>query len=440
MKSSLKITLSVIALLSTILVSAAASPAASKVAILDYVVEDTYGAADTEQNFEEIEIIDISNDFEMMQVKDEILKPTKVVEKPKKEETSSQSSSSSKKPSSSSSQKPSSQNSTAQKPSSNAGSQSSQQQVAPPASNSAHTNFFNMLPLNVDTPTPAPTVKYLSYNIAPKYSDASGEVLKFKSGSTTYSLPVKEALKHVVANEMNDAMTLEAIKAQVVATHSYIKCSNDSGSIPSVGYKNTVPSKVNQAVEAVYNIIATYNGKAISSQYHACSSGSTQAANEVWSGAKAYQVAVESKYDYLADYVNGVKKKSNYLATKTISESTVRDKIKQKLGVTPSGDPSTWFKFLDKNSGGYTSGNYVNKIVVCGKTIKGKDVRSYFSLRSACFDVKYSNGNFVFTTKGYGHGSGMSQWGAHFYAIKQGWNFEQIICHYYKGVSLAKVA
>lgn len=457
MKSNLKIALSVISLLSMILVSAAAAPAASKVATLDYVVDDTFAAGEIEQTFEEIETIQINNDFEMMQVKDEALKPTVIITSPSKDSdggsssqkpsssssssqkpSSSQGSSSQKPSSSSSSQKPSSSAGTStQKPSSSAGSSSQQQTVEPPASNSAHTNFFNMLPLNVDTPTPAPTVKYLSNTIAPKYSDSTGEVLKFKSGSTTYTLPVKDALKHVVANEMNNAMTLEAIKAQVVATHTYIKYYNDSGSVPSVGYKSNVPSKVEQAVNEVYDIIMTYNGKAIYSPYHACSAGSTHASKEVWGGARAYLVAVDSKYDYLADTVQS---KPVYKVNKTISEATVKAEIKDHLGVTPTGDPSTWFKFHEKNNNAYTSGNYVYKITIAGKTTTGKNVRSIFGLRSACFDVKYSNSNFVFTTKGYGHGVGMSQWGAHFYALKQGWNFEKIVCHYYTGVTLAKVA
>ncbi|MEE1280069.1 MAG: SpoIID/LytB domain-containing protein, partial [Oscillospiraceae bacterium] len=333
----------------------------------------------------------------------------------------SQPSSSQQQSSQQSSQKPSSENTT----------------TPPSAAASAHTTFFNLLPLNVDTPTPAPTVKYLSNTVLPTHSDSSGEVLRFKSGSTTYSLPVKEALKHVVANEMNNAMTLEAIKSQVVATHTYIKFYNDNGDTPSVGYKSTIPSKVNQAVEEVYNIIMTYNGKAIYSPYHACSAGSTQSSKEVWGGARAYLVAVESKYDYLADTAQS---KAVYKVNKTISEAKVKAEIQDHLGVTPSGDPSTWFQFHDKNNSAYTSGNYINKITIAGKTTTGKNVRSIFGLRSACFDVKYSNGKFVFTTKGYGHGVGMSQWGAHFYAIKQGWNFEKIVCHYYKGVTLAKVA
>lgn len=440
MKSSFKISIVAIGLVASVLFSAAASPAAAKVAPIDFIVEETNTTLGQNEFFEEIESIEINNDFEILEIEDEAIRPTEVKKKPA---VSSQKPSSSQTTSSqiTSSQKPSSQPSSSQSTSSQQPSSqnpSSESTTTPPSSAvSAHTTFFNMLPLNVDTPTPAPAVNYLSNTVAATHSDSSGEVLKFKSGSTTYSLPVKEALKHVVANEMNNAMTLEAIKAQVVATHTYIKYYNDNGSIPSVGYKSTIPSKVNQAVEEVYNIVMTYNGKAIYSPYHACSAGSTQSSKEVWGGARAYLVAVESKYDYLADTAQS---KKVYKVNKTISEAKVKAEIQDHLGVTPSGDPSTWFQFHDKNNNAYTSGNYVNKITIAGKTTTGKNVRSIFGLRSACFDVKYSNGNFVFTTKGYGHGVGMSQWGAHFYAIKQGWNFEKIVCHYYKGVTLAKVA
>ncbi|MBQ5816356.1 MAG: SpoIID/LytB domain-containing protein, partial [Oscillospiraceae bacterium] len=208
-----------------------------------------------------------------------------------------------------------------------------------------------------------------------------------------------------------------------------------------------VGGKIDKAVEEVYDTIMTYNGKAIYCPYFAVSCGKTQASKEVWGGARAYLVSAESKYDYLADYYNlaahsytSSKIKSNFLATKVISEANVKSKIQSKLGVTPSGDPSTWFKFLSEAEGGYTSGGYINKIVVGGKTTTGKNVRSMFSLRSACFEVSYSGGNFTFTTKGYGHGVGMSQWGAHFYADKEGWDYKQILSHYYKGIAFAKVA
>ena len=436
MKSSLKISTAAIGLVASVLLSAAASSAADKISAVDYIVEDTMTMAGQNEFFEQmdpenIEEIEIGNDFEILEIEnDASLKPPA---NPKKPEVST----SPTKPSSSSS---SSNQSSSQKPS------SSQSQ-----SSSGQSSGQSSTPNSSQTTSTAPPVVNPNVSDIPASSVDSngGEVLRFKANGKTYTLPVKEALKKVVSNELDGNFDIEAIKAQVVATHTYIKYYTDSGSIASVGMKSSykVGGKIDKAVEEVYDIIMTYNGKAIYCPYFAVSCGKTQASKEVWGGARAYLVSAESKYDYLADYYNlasrtytSSKIKSNYLATKVISEATVKSNIQSKLGVTPTGDPSTWFRFLTEAEGGYTSGGYINKIVVGGKTTTGKNVRSIFGLRSAFFDVSYSNGNFTFTTKGYGHGVGMSQWGAHFYADKEGWDYRQILSHYYKGIAFAKVA
>ena len=432
MKSSLKISTAAIGLVASVLLSAAASSAADKISAVDYIVEDTMTMAGQNEFFEQmepenIEEIEIGNDFEILEIEnDASLKPPA---NPKKPEVST-----STKPSSSPSS--SANQSSSQKPSSSQAPSSSGQSSTP---NSSQT-----------TSTAPPVVNPNVSDIPASSVDSNGgEVLKFKANGTTYTLPVKEALKKVVSNELDGNFSYEAIKAQVVATHTYIKYYTDSGSIASVGMKSSykVGGAIDRAVEEVYNVIMTYNGKAIYCPYFAVSCGKTQASKEVWGGARAYLVSAESKYDYLADYYNlsshsytSSKIKSNYLATKVISEASVKSKIQSKLGVTPSGDPSTWFRFLSEAEGGFTSGGYINKIVVGGKTTTGKNVRSIFGLRSACFDVSYSGGNFTFTTKGYGHGVGMSQWGAHFYADKDGWDYKQILSHYYKGIAFGKVS
>lgn len=430
MKSSLKISTAAIGLVASVLLSAAASTAADKISAVDYIVEDTMTMAGQNDFFEQmepenVEEIEIGNDFEILEIEnDASLKPPA---NPKKPEVST----STTKPSSSQSSTSSNQSSSQQPP------------LSSPQSSSQQTSS--------QTTSVAPPVVNPDANDVPASSVDSngGEVLRFKANGTVYTLPVKEALKKVVSNELDGNFSYEAIKAQVVATHTYIKYYTDSGSIASIGMKSSykVGGNIDKAVEEVYNIIMTYNGKAIYCPYFAVSCGKTQASKEVWGGARAYLVSAESKYDYLADYYNlashsytSSKIKSNYLATKVISEATVKSKIQSKLGVTPSGDPSTWFKFLSEAEGGYTSGGYINKIVVGGKTTTGKNVRSIFGLRSACFEVSYSNGNFTFTTKGYGHGVGLSQWGAHFYADKDGWDYRQILSHYYKGIAFAKVA
>lgn len=430
MKSSLKVTVAAIGLVSSILISAVAAPATAKIGSIGYIAEKEH-MAQKEEETELIEIEDVENTYEIIEVKNEDVKPTKVESKPV---SSAQSSSN----------KINSSNTTSSAPVSSQA--QAQSQPAPQVSAPSVPSESGYRPTFVDysqvtTPTAVPVVIYAPSAVSATYRDQNGgEALKFKANGTTYTMSVKDALKHIVSNEVNSALTFEAIKAQVVATHSFIKYNNDNGVAPSVGYKNSIDPSVSRAVDEAYNIIATYGGRAIYAPYFSCSAGKTQSAREVWGGNVAHLVSVESKYDYLADYVNGVKTKSVYLATKTLSADTVRTKIINNLGVTPSGDPSSWFKFLDEANNGYTSGGYINKIVVAGKTTTGKKIREMLNLRSACFDVTYSNGTFTFKTRGYGHGAGLSQWGAHFYAIKDGWNYQQIITHYYKGVSIATVA
>lgn len=432
MKSSFRISVAAIGLVASVLLSAAVAPAAEKIAPIDYIVEDSQHLSGQTEFFEQIETVEIGNDFELLEVAedDKELRPS--VSKKKETETSQAASvqqASSSKEQASSQQKPSSsQQSSSQKPSSQPSSQQSSNNAT-----SAQKPSSSAAGVTAD-----PNIKVQSKTVSPAYCDENGnEILKFSTNGTTYSLPVKEALKRIVSNEMNENMNYEAIKAQVVATHTYVKYYNDTKSIPSLGSKTSYKkgSKIDRAVEEVYNIIATYNGKAIFSPYHASAAGRTQSSKEVWGGARAYLVSVESKYDYLADYQNGVKTKSNYLAYKTVSEATVKSKIQNSLGVSPSGDPSTWFKFMSETSGGY-----VKNISVCGKTTTGEKMRTMFGLRSACFEISYKNGSFTFTTRGYGHGVGLSQWGAHYYAVKENWNYQQIICHYFTGVSIAKVA
>ena len=426
MKSSFRISIAAIGLVASVLLSAAAAPASGKIASIDYIVEESDALSGQNEFFEDIDIVEIQNDFEILELKDESIHPTETKKKPNE--------STSKLPSSSLQQSQSSKPGSSSQQSSQQ--QSSQQQSSKPQS--------SQQPSSESGSTQPPKVSSQASAVPPANSNSQGEILKFKTNGTTYSLPVKEALKRIVSSEIDNAMHYEAIKAQVVAAHTYVKYFNDQNTIPSLGSKKSYVKggRIDRAVEEVYNVIMTYNGKAIYSPYHASAAGRTQSSKEVWGGARAYLVSAESKYDYLADYYNlssgkytSSKIKSNYLAYKVISEDNVKEIIQEEYKVTPSGDPSTWFKVID-----YTSGGYVNKISVCGKTSYGKTVRECFGLRSACFEVSYKNGSFTFTTKGFGHGVGLSQWGAHFYADKDGWNYQQILTHYFKGIKIAKVS
>ena len=101
------------------------------------------------------------------------------------------------------------------------------------------------------------------------------------------------------------------------------------------------------------------------------------------------------------------------------------------LGLAPDlSAPEGWF-------GGttLTPSGYVASLPVCGQTITGPALRKALGLRSACFTVQYQNGTFFFTTMGYGHGVGLSQWGAKALA-QQGQTAAQILAHYFPGTEL----
>ena len=101
----------------------------------------------------------------------------------------------------------------------------------------------------------------------------------------------------------------------------------------------------------------------------------------------------------------------------------------------PEGDfaddaPQNWIKVLERSESGY-----VTLADVGGVKAHGQQVRTALSLRSGCFEVEYDSGTFSVTTKGYGHGVGMSQYGAE-YMAQQGKTAEQILAHYYPGTEI----
>ena len=80
----------------------------------------------------------------------------------------------------------------------------------------------------------------------------------------------------------------------------------------------------------------------------------------------------------------------------------------------------------------------VKEIQICDKSYKGSEIREIFNLRSSNFKVEYKDKKFVFTVNGYGHGVGMSQFGANELA-KEGKNFKEILEHYYTDCKVEKI-
>ena|GEM_PF-2505204 len=101
---------------------------------------------------------------------------------------------------------------------------------------------------------------------------------------------------------------------------------------------------------------------------------------------------------------------------------------------TPPSGFASWLGNLKTGADGY-----VSSITVGGTAMSGQRFRQKLGtnrIRSASFTYRIEGDNFIFTTKGYGHGVGLSQWGAYFYANNDGWGYEKILKHYYKGCSI----
>ena len=168
--------------------------------------------------------------------------------------------------------------------------------------------------------------------------------------------------------------------------------------------------------------ILVYQGEPISAVFHSTSSGMTENAEDVWGNAVPYLVSVTSE---------GEEASPRYQETKVFSFSEFQTKINAGTKTVSFGkNPKNWFSNWVRNESGS-----VKSVSLCGIQFSGVELRSLLGLRSANFNLDVTDVITV-TTKGNGHGVGMSQYGAN-YLAKQGYAYEQILKKYYTGVEIA---
>ena len=160
----------------------------------------------------------------------------------------------------------------------------------------------------------------------------------------------------------------------------------------------------------------TYNGEIIDAVYHSTSNGVTEDAKNVWGNSVPYLVSVTSPYDSLNSSFN-------YEKTFTYAE------LSRLLGFSISSN--TLFELQS-----LTEGNRVSKFLIDNQVYSGVDLRTKLGLRSATFEIVKSENTVTFVTIGFGHGVGMSQYGANGMA-KNGSSYQDILKHYYTGVTLS---
>lgn len=232
-----------------------------------------------------------------------------------------------------------------------------------------------------------------------------------------------DILCQVVNGEMGSSFSTEALKAQAVAAYTTILYCESTDQIPELGLNANYSSKIENAVKSVEGLVCTYNGKIANTVFSASSAGITASSKNAWGGSLPYLLSVTSKYDSLA---------SDYKEEKSLSQTLVQMNLALRYGIKLSDDPEDWFKITETYDG-----SYVKTVEFCdGTEVTGNFIKSLFGLKSNAFIISYKEGKFTFTTYGYGHGVGMSQQGANYYAVKDGLKFDQILKHYYTGVKV----
>ena len=266
-------------------------------------------------------------------------------------------------------------------------------------------------------------------------NSSMSEITIYRSNGSIINLNMTDYLIGVVSSEMPASFNLEALKAQSVLARTYALKAKQTGkkltdTVSTQSYIdidqmknkwensfNTYYNKIKNAVENTNGEYLSYNGNYIEALYHSTNNGKTESSLDVFGNYYPYLISVSSEYD---------KNASSYLRTINMPLDT----ISNKLGLNLNND--SVISILS-----YTDGGNIKEININGNNFSGKKVRELLGLRSADFDISISDNNANITTRGYGHGVGMSQYGANGMA-NAGYGYKDILSHYYPGTTLTK--
>ena len=181
--------------------------------------------------------------------------------------------------------------------------------------------------------------------------------------------------------------------------------------------------KLRAAVSDTDGACLYWEGEPILACFHSSSAAVTESSAAVWNGALPYLVSVTSP--------ETERDVPNYITTVDLSCEAFREKVwSQYPGADLSGEPAGWIGEVRREQSGR-----VESVIIGGIRAEAEALRTLFSLRSAAFTPEYTGEGFRFTVTGYGHGVGMSQYGANVMAAR-GATWQEILQHYYPGAEL----
>ncbi|USK36327.1 stage II sporulation protein D [Bacillus sp. F19] len=279
-------------------------------------------------------------------------------------------------------------------------------------------------------------------------SNAAFEVAVYRTKSEKIEkVPIEDYVLGVVASEMPINFETEALKAQAIAARTFLvkhmlspkKIGVPSGADISDNHEfhqvyknleeiekswgmktNTNLAKLKSAIAATEGQILVYDGKPIEALFFSTSNGFTENSEDYFRSSIPYLKSVESPWD-------------KQFSPKFENQITMSvQNFERVLGVK-----------LDEgkeigSSISKTTGNRVKSIDINGKKLSGKEIRDKLKLNSSDFVLERDGNKVLISTKGNGHGVGMSQYGANGMAL-DGQKYKDIIEYYYKGVEMASI-
>ena len=256
-------------------------------------------------------------------------------------------------------------------------------------------------------------------------------VVNLSKNNDIITLNLNDYLIGVVGQEMPASFNIEALKAQAVAArtfaYNYLIDNNINIKDSAQHYINTDEmktkwdkdfdldyDKVKKSVLDTNNEVIKYNNNIIKSYYYAISNGKSENSLAVFNEELPYLTIVDSSFD---------EKVNNF----EVSTSFTYENFCLLLYINPCS--------IDINNIIRDDSNRVNTITINNKEYSGIEIRKQLSLRSTDFVITLNDKDIVITTKGYGHGVGMSQYGAN-YLANNDYDYKKILKYYYKNVEI----
>ena len=220
------------------------------------------------------------------------------------------------------------------------------------------------------------------------------------------------ALKRIEYNKDNDYDVVDSIMNQVYLDNDYLKSAWGENYIDNI-------NKLREAVNETSMEYLEYNGEVIDALFFSTSNGYTETASLVFDVDLPYLKSVKSAWD-----------EDTSSAFRSTSSMNIND-FYEKIGLPYSDNFS--FKVLKRSST-----NRIISLSINNREFTGKSLYNKLGLKSTDFSLKKEGNNIIISTVGYGHGVGMSQYGALGMA-KEGYGYKDILKYYYSGTNIKKM-